>query len=55
MHSRKREPTSKRNFIAKFTDLPAPAAVDTTIPAFGQRKRKAKSRAPLRPNPSKAD
>lgn len=55
MHARKREPSSKRNFIAKVTDLPAPVAVDTTIPVMGQRKRRTKRRGPLIAPQPKAD
>lgn len=55
MHARKREPSSKRNFIAKVTSLKAPEAIDTTLPVFGQRKRKAKRRAPLIAPQAKAD
>ena len=55
MHARKREPSSKRRFIAKETPLPIQAAQDATIPAFGQRKRPKKRRSPLSPLPAKAD
>lgn len=55
MPTRKRDPASKRNFIAKFTDAPLPAAVDTAIPQMGQRKRPAKRRRTLAAPQIKAD
>lgn len=55
MHARKREPSSKRRFIAKETPYVAPAAQDTTLPVLGQRKRPKKRRPTLSPLPAKAD
>lgn len=55
MPTRKREPSSKRRFIAKATPLPVQAAQDTSIPAFGQRKRPKQRRPTLSPTPAKAD
>jgi hypothetical protein len=55
MHARKREPSSKRNFIAKMTPPQMPAEMDTSAPVFGQRKRPKKRRPVLSPNPVKAD
>lgn len=55
MHARKREPSSKRRFIAKETPAPIQAAADPTIPAFGQRKNPKKRRPMLAPLPAKAD
>lgn len=55
MPTRKRDPSAKRRFIAKFTTAPTQTAEDTSIPAFGQRKRKTKRRPLLIPPQTKAD